>query len=104
MEKYEKLDKLGEGTYGVVYKAKCHDSGEIVALKVRRAPLSPPLRGSLAGDMALTLAVGLLSARPARLNPSLSSQCGKRGDRNALTVFCRECDAQEPSRLCRVYD
>ncbi|KAF2068255.1 hypothetical protein CYY_010420 [Polysphondylium violaceum] len=33
MEKYSKIDKLGEGTYGIVYKAKNRDTGEIVALK-----------------------------------------------------------------------
>jgi cyclin-dependent kinase len=33
MEKYIKLEKVGEGTYGVVYKAKTRDSDEILALK-----------------------------------------------------------------------
>jgi len=33
MEKYNKIDKLGEGTYGIVYKAKNRETGEIVALK-----------------------------------------------------------------------
>lgn len=33
MEKYSKVSKLGEGTYGVVYKARNKDTGEIVALK-----------------------------------------------------------------------
>eukprot|EP00041_Stephanoeca_diplocostata_P007384 m.104457 g.104457 ORF g.104457 m.104457 type:complete len:312 (+) comp16849_c0_seq2:144-1079(+) len=33
MERYLKIDKLGEGTYGVVYKAQDRESGEIVALK-----------------------------------------------------------------------
>jgi cyclin-dependent kinase len=33
MEKYSKIDKLGEGTYGIVYKAQNKDTGEIVALK-----------------------------------------------------------------------
>eukprot|EP00013_Stygamoeba_regulata_P006596 CAMPEP_0177641270 /NCGR_PEP_ID=MMETSP0447-20121125/6976_1 /TAXON_ID=0 /ORGANISM="Stygamoeba regulata, Strain BSH-02190019" /LENGTH=306 /DNA_ID=CAMNT_0019143375 /DNA_START=97 /DNA_END=1017 /DNA_ORIENTATION=+ len=33
MEKYLKIEKLGEGTYGIVYKAKNRETGEIVALK-----------------------------------------------------------------------
>merc|ERR1711934_745950 len=33
MDRYEKLEKIGEGTYGVVHKAKDKESGEIVALK-----------------------------------------------------------------------
>jgi len=33
MEKYTKIEKLGEGTYGIVYKAKNRETGEIVALK-----------------------------------------------------------------------
>ena len=33
VDKYEKLEQVGEGTYGVVCKARDIDSGEIVALK-----------------------------------------------------------------------
>lgn len=33
MERYQKLEKIGEGTYGVVYMAKDRVTGEIVALK-----------------------------------------------------------------------
>lgn len=33
MEKYQKIDKIGEGTYGVVYKARHKDTGDLVALK-----------------------------------------------------------------------
>ncbi|KAG2482593.1 hypothetical protein HYH03_018477 [Edaphochlamys debaryana] len=33
MDKYEKLERAGEGTYGVVFKARDRYTGEIVALK-----------------------------------------------------------------------
>jgi len=33
MDRYQKIEKVGEGTYGVVYKAKDINSGQIVALK-----------------------------------------------------------------------
>lgn len=33
LERYQRLDKLGEGTYGIVYKCKDLVTGEMVALK-----------------------------------------------------------------------
>ena len=33
VERYQKIEKLGEGTYGVVYKAKDKVTNEIIALK-----------------------------------------------------------------------
>lgn len=33
MDRYQKIDKLGEGTYGIVYKAQHRHTGEVVALK-----------------------------------------------------------------------
>jgi len=41
VEKYEKLNRVGEGTYGVVYRARDKKTGEIVALKrIRLRPES----------------------------------------------------------------
>ncbi|KQJ92528.1 cyclin-dependent kinase B1-1 [Brachypodium distachyon] len=36
MDKYEKLEKVGEGTYGKVYKAAVRATGQLVALKKTR--------------------------------------------------------------------
>jgi cyclin-dependent kinase len=33
VDKYQKIEKIGEGTYGVVYKSKDTKTGEIFALK-----------------------------------------------------------------------
>lgn len=33
MEDFQKIEKIGEGTYGVVYKGKNKKTGQIVAMK-----------------------------------------------------------------------
>ncbi|XP_008580676.1 PREDICTED: cyclin-dependent kinase 3 isoform X1 [Galeopterus variegatus] len=39
MDVFQKIEKIGEGTYGVVYKAKNKESGQLVALKKIRLDL-----------------------------------------------------------------
>lgn len=39
MEVFQKVEKIGEGTYGVVYKAENKDTGQLVALKKIRMDL-----------------------------------------------------------------
>lgn len=33
MEKYEKMSKIGEGSYGLVFKCRNRDTGQMVAIK-----------------------------------------------------------------------
>ena len=33
MDQFQKIEKIGEGTYGIVYKAKDMETGQLVALK-----------------------------------------------------------------------
>ncbi|KAL1548406.1 Cell division control protein 2 C [Salvia divinorum] len=40
MEKYQKLEKVGQGAYGTVYKAKDLSTGQLVALKKTHLPIS----------------------------------------------------------------
>ena len=40
MDQYEKLEKIGEGSYGKVYRARDKTTGQIVALKKCRVNLN----------------------------------------------------------------
>lgn len=40
VDQYEKLEKIGEGTYGKVYKARDKNTGKLVALKKTRLEVS----------------------------------------------------------------
>ena len=43
MDKYEKVGKIGEGSYGVVYKCRNRETNEVVAIKKFTEPEDDPL-------------------------------------------------------------
>jgi len=48
MSRYEKSEKIGEGTYGVVYKAYDRQTGRISECRARPGPPRPPARAARA--------------------------------------------------------
>ena len=54
VERYQKIEKVGEGTYGVVYKARDRMTGEIVALKrIRLDQADEGIPGTAVREIAL---------------------------------------------------
>ena len=60
MDQYEKLEKIGEGTYGKVYKAVDKTNGRLVALKKTRLEVRPCVE-----CLSLLCSQRCLSRRPA---------------------------------------
>ena len=60
MDSFERLEKIGEGTYGVVYKAKVKDSGRTVALKKIRLDTYVYVQKPLWNHMCIHLSSFLL--------------------------------------------
>lgn len=60
MEKYEKLGKIGEGSYGVVFKCRHRENGQIVAIKKFVESEDDPLIKKIAMREVRMLKVSLL--------------------------------------------
>ena len=68
IDKYQKLEKVGEGTYGVVYRAKDRTDGSIVALKKTRLELEDEVCKSQSACISLHSRMYLFVARTLNLN------------------------------------
>ena len=60
MDKYEKLGKIGEGSYGVVFKCRNKDTGMLVAIKKFVESEDDPLIKKIAMREIRMLKVGIL--------------------------------------------
>lgn len=60
MEKYEKLGKIGEGSYGVVFKCRNRENGQLVAIKKFVESDDDPVIKKIALREIRMLKVGLL--------------------------------------------
>jgi len=66
MDDYNRLEKIGEGTYGEVYKAQHITSGKIVALKKTRLEVRPT-------DLLLLKRRGFITSRKLICKVSISN-------------------------------
>jgi hypothetical protein len=89
MDQYEKLEKIGEGTYGKVYKARDKTSGKLVALKKTRL------------EVRSWPAALLCNSRVAASSSSPASRCTY-SERATLAAWAAaDCATTAPCRPCQ---
>ena len=74
MEKYEKLSKIGEGAYGLVFKCRHRDTGQVVAIKKFVESDDDPVIRRIAMREVRMLKVSGVNASMIGLNLKLCSQ------------------------------
>lgn len=74
MEKYEKLSKIGEGAYGLVFKCRHRDTGQVVAIKKFVESDDDPVIRRIAMREVRMLKVSGVHAAMIGLNLKLCSQ------------------------------
>lgn len=94
MERYEKLGKLGEGSYGLVFKCRNRETGQIVAIKKFVESEDDPLIRKIALREIRLLKVSLSAYVVSRAAPVLSIL--------VLSLMCNQCHWAPPLRGKRI--
>ena len=101
MDAYEKLEKIGEGTYGKVYKAREKNSGALVALKKTRLEV----HCSLCPPWPLLRGGHVLPCQPCSMHRGvLSAHCQLDGELLTRQPCSLQQQSRCPSGLCPLQD
>ena len=88
MDKYEKLGKIGEGSYGVVFKCRNRDTNSLVAIKKFVEPEDDPLIKKIAFREIRMLKVRKIVFMPVHTHQGQTEIC-------FFKVHCKICTLQD---------